>query len=62
MSDKNIPFILNDIMDAMDGIVRNLRDINPGARYGDIEFYLDRASKKLEEMTNPVTPAHRVEP
>jgi hypothetical protein len=41
-------FILNDLLDVVDKLTEIVRELNPGADLGFVDFLLERADRTLE--------------
>jgi hypothetical protein len=47
--DKEVRYILNDLADVVEQLTKIVRDLNPGANYGLIEFMMARIDRQLNE-------------
>lgn len=47
--DSHCRFILNDLTDVVEELTKIVRELNPGANYGLIEFMLARIDRELEK-------------
>lgn len=48
--DKEVRFILNDLTDVVEQLTAIVRELNPGANYGLIEFMMARIDRQLNEV------------
>lgn len=46
--DSHARYILNDLTDVVEELTKIVRELNPGANYGLIEFMLARIDRELE--------------
>jgi hypothetical protein len=54
--DRNVAFILNDFQDVLEQLTGIVRELNPGARYGEIEFLLERTDRYLKAAGGSTVP------
>ena len=47
--DKEVRFILNDLTDVVEQLTEIVRELNPGANYGLIEFMMARIDRQLTD-------------
>ena len=55
--DKDCRYILNDLTDIVEELAKIVRDTNPGANFGLIEFLLQRVDRQLNEALEAATGA-----
>jgi hypothetical protein len=54
--DKEVRFILNDLTDVVEQLTKIVRELNPGANYGLIEFMLARIDRQLNDILEAAGP------
>lgn len=47
--DKEVRFILHDLTDVVEGLTEMVREMNPGANMGLIDFLLARVDRSLSQ-------------
>ena len=50
--DQDTIFIVNDLTDVVEELTKIVREINPGANFGLIDFMLARIDRKLNDALN----------
>jgi hypothetical protein len=54
--DKESRYIVNDLTDVVEELAKIVREINPGANWGFVDFLLARVGRQLEEALQAAPP------
>ena len=54
--DKETKFILNDLIDIVDALSDIVRELNPGADFGFIDFVAERVNRTMMQIDGATVP------